>query len=354
MSPDEPILSPEELEALSGHAGPGPAAGLVGLPDPAEPPVIAYDLTSEDRPVRGHLPTLDLIHVGLAEAFGASLERSIGEAVRVTSDDAQLAKLGACLSFIPSPSCICVVELQPIGEPALVVVEPALVLGLMTRSYGGADVPTAELARSLDRPPTPVERDYGRRICERFGHAMRTAWAPVAPLHLRVSSIAFSPRFATIVPAGDIVATSVFEVSAGAISGQVQFIVPYASLRPYHSVLQSPVRHGESQRARTWQEQMEDHVGAIEVEVMAELGRTTLPMGRLARLAAGHVLRLANDEQEPIVLYVEGAPKALGTLIVQNGNIAIRLCALLDAPESSDAAPHETEQEESPEEEVAA
>lgn len=330
MTPDEPILSPEELEALSSR----PLSaflddGFDALAGEDDPLVSAYDLTSEDRPVRGHLPALDLIHTTLADAFAASLGRTLGMAVKVRAEDTQLSKLGATLSFVPTPACIGVLELHPLAEPALLIIEPALVLSLMTRFYGASNTSTADVQTLADRPFTPLERHFGRYVCDRFGEAMTRAWEPVAPMRLAVGSIEVSPRFAGIVPPGDVVVTSVFEVTAGPIVGQVQFVVPYASLRPHHRVLQSSVRHGDSQRVRGWQERLEDHMAAVPVSMMAELGHAAVPMSRLATLQPGHVLRLASDRESPLVVYVEGSPKLLGRLTVENGNIALRVEAWL-------------------------
>jgi flagellar motor switch protein FliM len=340
MLPDEPILSPEELEALSGGA-PESAFGqdeFEALQAADEPPIVAYDLTSEDRPVRGHLPALDLIHTTLAEWFGTSLSRTLGVAVKVRAEDTQLSKLGATLSYIPSPSCIGVLELQPLTEPALLVIDPALVLALMTRFYGAADTTTADIQVLADRPFTPLERHFGRYVCERFGEAMSKAWAPVADLRLAVTSIELSPRFAGIVPAGDVVVTAVFEVTAGPIVGHVQLVLPYASLRSYHRVLQSSVRHGDSQRLRGWQDRLEDHLAAVDVQIMAELGHASLPMSRLATLQVGHVLRLQSDRESPLVVCIEGNPKLLGRLTVENGSIALRLEAWLGTPAAATEA----------------
>lgn len=340
MVPDEPILSPEELEALSGGA-PEPAFGeddFEAMHAADAVPIVAYDLTSEDRPVRGHLPALDLIHTTLADYFGASLARTLGMNVRVRAEDTQLSKLGATLSYIPTPSCIGVLELHPLAEPALLVIDPALVLSLMTRFYGAADTTTADLQALADRPFTPLERHFGRYVCERFGEAMAKAWEPVSPLRLSVTSIELSPRFAAIVPAGDVVVTAIFEVTAGPIVGQVQFVVPYASLRPHHRVLQSAVRHGDSQRMRGWQERLEDHMAAVDVQIMAELGHASVPMSRLASLQPGHVLRLLSDRDSPLVVFVEGNAKILGRLTVENGNIALRVESWLGAEAAGTAA----------------
>jgi flagellar motor switch protein FliM len=329
MTPDEPILSPEEIEALSGGAPESPFIDddleTIGAVD--ETPIVAYDLTSEDRPVRGHLPALDLIHTTLTDTFAAMLTRTLGLPVQVRAEDTQLSKLGTTLSYIPTPACIGIVELQPIAEPALLIIDPALVLALLTRFYGASDAGTEPALP--DRPFTSLERNFARYICERFGESMSRAWAPVAAIRLAVTSIELSPRFAAIVPPGDVVVTAVFEVTAGPTVGQVQLVMPYASLRPYHRALQSAVRHGDTQRTRGWQERLEDHMAAVEVELMAELGQTRIPMSQLAVIEPGHVLRLATDRESPLVIHVEGNAKLLGHLTVENGNIALRVASWL-------------------------
>ena len=347
MTPHEPVLTPEELEALSVQAAPAPPKlDEEGLPlgGGAGPTIAAYDLTSQDRPVRGHLPTLDLIHAALADGFGSSLKHALRTDVRVTTEDTQLTKLRACLSYIAEPSCIGVLELQPLSEPALLVIDPALVLALMTRFYGASDGVAGDAAPLGDRPLTPLERGFAGYICGRFGEAMQASWAHVAPMSAAVRSIELSPRFASIVPAGDTVVTSVFKVSAGPLTGEIQFIVPYASLRPHHRALQSSVRHGDSQRVRSWQEQLTDHLRQVEVQVTAEFGDTRLTLSQVAHLGPGTVLRLSSDRETPLVIQVEGGPKMLGRLALDNGHLAIRVVGWLN--NQDDAQPGESEEEE--------
>ncbi len=325
MSMDEPILSPEELVALSRENRPRPSALDLGASAGHEDAVAAYDLTSPDRPVRGHLPALDLLHVRLASHLALTLERALGTPVAVQAEDTQLTKLGNILSFLQPPACICLLDVEAIGETALLTIEPALVLALMTRFYGGDEVGDENTTTPEIRALSTVEQGFARFIAGRYCVSMAEAWQDIARLPATVKSVETSPRFAAITPPGDVMVSAGFVVTTGAISGHMQFVVPYAALRPFHRELQSSVRQGHSQRRLSWHEQLRNHLDEVPLAVMGELGRATVSMQRLAALSADDVLTLDTDKGSPVAVYVEGVRKFAGRLTVVGGNIAIRI-----------------------------
>lgn len=70
---------------------------------------------------------------------------------------------------------------------------------------------------------------------------------------------------------------------------------------------------------------------ATTVRVSAEVGRTRLPVERLVDVPAGTVIELDRDADDPIDLYVNGRPFALGRLeLTPTGEWAVRVERLLD------------------------
>jgi len=77
-------------------------------------------------------------------------------------------------------------------------------------------------------------------------------------------------------------------------------------------------------------EPLRDLLGDIPVRVWAELGRTSMPMGRFVSLPPGEILELDRDADELIDLYVGGMRFALGRLqVTDDGEVAVRVEKIL-------------------------
>ena len=67
------------------------------------------------------------------------------------------------------------------------------------------------------------------------------------------------------------------------------------------------------------------------VRLSAEVGRTRLPIERLVDVPAGTVIELDREVQDPIDIYVNGHPFAVGRLVVNDAaEWAVRIERLLD------------------------
>ena len=68
----------------------------------------------------------------------------------------------------------------------------------------------------------------------------------------------------------------------------------------------------------------------IQIEVTAELGRTTIPIQELMEVTEGSVLELNREINSPVDLCAQGTPLATGEVIVVDGNFAIRITQVFD------------------------
>ena len=63
----------------------------------------------------------------------------------------------------------------------------------------------------------------------------------------------------------------------------------------------------------------------VDVTVWAELGRVTLPLGQLVRLAEGSVIELGRPVSEPIDLMAQGVRVARGEVVFVDDCFALRI-----------------------------
>jgi flagellar motor switch protein FliN/FliY len=72
-----------------------------------------------------------------------------------------------------------------------------------------------------------------------------------------------------------------------------------------------------------------DAIGDTKLRVWAELGRVRMPLGRALTLPLGAVVDLDEAADAPVKLFVNGVPLARGHLVVEGGEWAIRIDALV-------------------------
>ncbi|BDG07991.1 flagellar motor switch protein FliM [Anaeromyxobacter paludicola] len=311
-------LTPEEIKALMSAVQDGRVQPEATL-DQHDNTVVPYDLTSQDRIIRGQMPTLDAINEQVASMLGIGLAGRTRLTLAVTSAPATLLKFSDLVPVTAPPASVCVLGLGSAYGFALAVLEPGLGEALLSAALG--DRRGKREQADARREFTAIEQMVLRRLLVILTDAMRTAWHPVLPFDPEVLRFEADPRMAAIAPPTDVGIITAFEIKGG-IEGRLQLVIPYASVEPAKSKLCSPRRlsqRGDDRFADALAREMEQ----VRVDVKGLLGRTTIPFSRLLDLQVGDVLLLDSDEGSPLSILVEGREKLSGSPTVQGGSLAL-------------------------------
>ena len=314
-------LNPDEINALMSALKDGRVAQT---PQPGERgAVVPYDLTSQDRIIRGQMPTLDAINEQIAAALGSGLSGRTRLALRVETSPASLFKFVDFGSVLAAPGAICVLGLGISGAHGLIVLEPGLADSLLAAALGDRHPQNAAPPAGERRELTAVEQLVLRRLLQIFTDAMKTAWAPVLPMAPTVLRFEPDPRMAAIAPPTDVVIVSTFQLTSG-LEGRLSLVIPYSVVEPAKQKLSSPPRMNPSSDQR-FARALEEELMMVEVELRGMLGTATLSFEKLLELEVGDVLVLGNDEETALSVLVEGCPKLQGHPRVVGGALALEL-----------------------------
>ncbi len=321
-------LTPEEIKALMGAIQDGRVSTEAGPTDRSQ--VVTYDLTSQDRIIRGQMPTLDAINEQVASMLGIGLAGRTRLALRVTSTPATLLKFADLVPLLAPPASVCILGLGSAHGFGLAVLEPGLAEALLAAALGDKRARSPEAAQEARRELTSVEQLVLRRLLLILTDAMTQAWVGVVPFQPEVLRFELDPRMATIAPPTDVGIVSGFELKGG-IEGRLQLVIPYAAVESAKQKLSSPRRL--SQRAdERFAEALAREVEQVPVELRGIYGRTKIPFAKLLELQAGDVLLLDTDEGKPVPLVVQGREKLRGTPSVSGGSLALVVDQSLRAP----------------------
>ena len=95
-----------------------------------------YDLTNQDRVIRGRMPILEIIYERFIRAFRVSLSNSLRKISTISMISTDLLKFGEFINTLPIPSCICIIRFNELRGPALLVFESKLAYAIIDSYFG--------------------------------------------------------------------------------------------------------------------------------------------------------------------------------------------------------------------------
>lgn len=334
-------LDPSEIEALmqaiqegqvppdSGAADPGAAGAGAGAGPSAKAagPVVPYDLTSQDRIIRGQMPTLDSINDRIAGIFGRTLAGRTRQEVRVTAAPATLMKFTDVNNMLNGQVAIGVMSLGAGHGLALVILEGPLAQALLAAALGDRK---AKPSPNDARPElTHVEKVILRHVLTLLSDAMTTCWDGVLPLKPQLLRFESDPRMAAIATPTDVAILCSFEIT-GSLDGRLMIAIPYAAVESAKKLLSAPPRLG-GQRDAKFCQALSRELESVEVELRVEVGHHHLRLSELLSLKAGDVVTLNTNERSPLPVLVQDRPKMSASPRVVGGGMAVEVLKSLSA-----------------------
>jgi flagellar motor switch protein FliM len=126
------ILSQEEVDALlRGISGGDIETEAEEYHEPGA--IIPYDLTSQDRIIRGRMPTLEMTNEKYARTFRTTLSSILRKVISVTAVSADMIKFGEFLKTLPVPTSLHLFRMDPMRGTAIFVVESKIILDSTTK-----------------------------------------------------------------------------------------------------------------------------------------------------------------------------------------------------------------------------
>ncbi|MBS1958659.1 MAG: flagellar motor switch protein FliM [Bdellovibrionales bacterium] len=318
------VLSQAEVDALLSAVAEGSldtsSAGSVKKTDKRE--VQTYDLTNQDRVIRGKMPTLDLIYERFVRLFRMSLSNSLRKIASISIISTDLLKFGEFVNTLPIPSCVGILRSESLRGPALLVFESKLAYALIDSYFGGTDRPYNKVD---GKEFTRIELMIMNKVMSLSLADLEEAWSPVhkiSLLHLRTET---NPQFVGVVPLSEVIISTTFEVELENASGTIALVIPYSTIESIKNKLNSSFQSDTDRTDKVWIENLEEHMLSTQAAVSVNLGETSITVGDLVNLNIGDIIPLNQDCDGELVLNVEGVPKYKCFFGVSRGTRAVQV-----------------------------
>jgi flagellar motor switch protein FliM len=319
---NQQILSQDEVDALlQGITGESQKLEQEEVPTGA---VRDYDIASQERIVRGRMPTMEIINERFARNLRVGLFNLVRRSPEISIGGIKVQKYSAFLREIVVPTNFNIVSVRPLRGSGLIVCDPNVVFAVIDALFGGVG---KFHTRIEGRDFSPTEQRVITRLLDVIIAEYRKAWHGIYPLELEYQRSEMQPQFANIATPGEIVVATSFTLEIGDTSGTVHFCIPYSTLEPIRDVLYSTVQGDSSEPDRRWVNLLKQQIQAAEVELVAELASARATVEQLLSFKPGDFVEL--DLNPVIQAKVDGVPVCDCHYGTSNGHYAIKIDQLL-------------------------
>lgn len=312
------FLSQDEVDAL--------LKGVTGETDePAESSnddtgIRAYNLGTQERIVRGRMPTLELVNERFARYLRIGLFNYMHRNAEISVGPIRVQKYSEFIRNLVVPTNLNLVAAKPLRGTALFVFDPNLVFLVVDNMFGGDG-----------RFHTRVEgRDFTateQRIIQGllgvvFGEYSKS-WKPVYDIQFEYIRSEMNSQFANIATPSEIVVSTSFTLEFGGATADMHICFPYSMLEPIRDLLYSTMQSDQLSTDKRWIGTLRKQLQGAEVEIVAQLGSGTVSLREILKLKPGDVIPINIPSR--IEAQVDSIPLMECSYGQQSGQYALRV-----------------------------
>ena len=310
------LLSQDEIDALL-H---GVDDGLVQTETAAEPgSVKSYDLTSQDRIVRGRMPTLEMINERFARYTRISMFNMLRRSADVAVGGVQVMKFGEYVHSLYVPTSLNLVKIKPLRGTALFILDAKLVFKLVDNFFGG----DGRHAKIEGREFTPTELRVVRMVLEQAFIDLKEAWQAIMEVNFEYINSEVNPAMANIVGPSEAIVVSTFHIELDGGGGDLHVTMPYSMIEPIREMLDAGFQSAVSDQDERWVKALREDLLDVDVPLSATVARRQLRLRDILHMQPGDVIPVELPEE--LIMRANGVPSFKVKLGSHKGNLALQV-----------------------------
>jgi len=316
------FLSQDEVDAL--------LKGVTGETDDAPADAIdhtvarPYNLATQERIVRGRMPTLEIINERFARLLRIGLYNFLRRGIEVSVGPVKVSKYSEFIRNLVVPTNLNLIQIKPLRGTALMIFNPDLVFLMVDNLFGGDG---RFHTRVEGRDFTQTEHRIIQRVLHIVFEAYSKSWEPIYPVEFEFVRSEMNTQFANIATPNEVVVSVTFAIELGQVSGEMHLCIPYSMIEPIKDLLTSSLQAENLEVDKRWIRLMRQQIQMAEVEIIADLGTATISLRDIVNMKVGDVIPL--DIPQSIEAKVDGVPVMECAYGKFNGQYTLRVEKLL-------------------------
>lgn len=320
------LLSQDEIDALL-HGVDDVEDDIIGS-DENMGSMKNFDFSSQDRIVRGRMPTLELINERFARHMRISLFNMLRKTAEVSINGVSMVKFGEYQNTLYVPTSLNMVRFRPLKGTALVTMEARLVFILVENFFGGDGRFHAKIE---GREFTPTERRIIQLLLKVVFEDYKEAWSPVMGVEFEYLDSEVNPTMANIVSPTEVIVVSSFHIEVDGGGGDFHVVFPYSMVEPIRELLDAGVQSDKMDTDVRWSKALRDEIMDIPVEMKVNLLESKISLRDLMDLEAGDIIPV--EMPEAATVFVEELPTYRGKVGKSNDKLAVQITEKIKRPD---------------------
>ncbi|MFV5213312.1 flagellar motor switch protein FliM [Azonexus caeni] len=319
------FLSQDEVDAL--------LKGVTGETDDPEEGggdesgIRAYNLGTQERIVRGRMPTLELVNERFARYLRIGLFNYMHRNAEISVGPIRVQKYSEFIRNLVVPTNLNLVAAKPLRGTALFVFDPNLVFLVVDNMFGGDG---RFHTRVEGRDFTATEQRIIQGLLGVVFAEYSKAWKPVHTIQFEYIRSEMNSQFANIATPSEIVVSTSFTLEFGGATADMHICFPYSMLEPIRDLLYSTMQSDQLSTDKRWISTLRKQLQGAEVEIVAQLGSGKVSLREILRLKPGDVIPITIPTS--IEALVDNVPLMECSYGQQNGQYALKVEKFIASP----------------------
>lgn len=288
----------------------------------------SYDLTSQDRIVRGRMPTLEMINERFARYTRISMFNLLRRTADVSVGGIQIQKFGEYVHTLYVPTSLNMVKFRPLRGTALIILDAKLVFKLVDNFFGG----DGRHAKIEGREFTPTELRVVQMVLEQVFVDLREAWKAVKEIDFEYINSEVNPSMANIVSPSEVVVVSTFHVELDGGGGELHITMPYSMVEPIREILDAGLQSDTDERDDRWVQSLREDVMRAKIDLECDIVRRDITLREIVALKAGDIIPITMPDVH--IATANGVPMFITKIGRSNKNLALKIMGYADKTKS--------------------
>lgn len=310
------LLSQDEIDALLHGVDDG---DIDTEEDIDETGVRTYDLASQDRIVRGRMPTLEMINERFSRYTRISLFNLLRRNADVATGGIQILKFGEYIHTLYVPTSLNLVKIRPLRGTSLFIFDAKLVFKLVDNFFGG----DGRHAKIEGREFTPTEIRVVQMVLEQVFIDMKEAWNAVLKVDFEYVNSEVNPAMANIVSPSEVVVVSTFHIELDGGGGDLHVAIPYSMIEPIREVLDAGVQSDIDDVDERWVKALQHDILDARIPINATVVEKRISLRDIANLEAGDVIPI--EIPDIVTMTANKVPMFKARLGCHGPNLALKI-----------------------------
>ncbi|MGA7594621.1 MAG: flagellar motor switch protein FliM [Gallionella sp.] len=321
------FLSQSEVDSLL-QGVTGEAEDASEHADAAPGEVRPYNLASQERIVRGRMPTMEIINERFARLLRIGLFNFIRRTPEISIGPVRALKFGEFVRNLHVPTNLNIIQAKPLRGNGLFIFDPNLVFLVVDNMFGGDG---RFHNRVEGREFTQTEHRIIQKLIAVAFENYEKAWENVQRLKFEFVRSEMNPQFANIATPNEVVIVTTFDIELGGNGGAFHICMPYSMLEPVRDLLYSTIQGEHVTMDHRWLQLLSRQVQSANIELVAMLGQATVTLDQVLKMRAGDIVPLEIGEH--ITASVDGVPVMECKYGVFNNQYALRVEKMISTKE---------------------